>query len=160
MHDAARSYVSRFATNQPITVVEIGSLNVNGQVRDFFPNATYTGIDIVDGAGVDRVADGATYTPRRKADLVVCCEVFEHTPDWREIVWNVHAAILKPGGRFVVTAAGPGREPHSADGGRLKGGEYYGNITAGALLNTLEWGGFTGIEVDVYDTDVRATGVR
>lgn len=159
MHAEAAQYVNRFAHAEPITVVEIGSLNINGTVRSLFPAASWHGIDVVDGPDVDEVADGATFVPGQPVDLVVCCEVLEHTEAWRDIVTNT-ANMLKPGGRVILTAAGPDRLPHSAvDGGRLRDGEYYANISADELTEALESAGFVDVAVEIVGRDVRGTGV-
>lgn len=109
-------------------VVEIGCRDINGGVRDLFPHAVYTGIDIRPGPGVDVVADGATYKPMSEVDCVVCCEVLEHTPDAELIVRNC-ANILDKGGCLIITCAGEGRDPHSAiDLDPIRPDEYYANI--------------------------------
>ena len=159
MHKEARDYVARFATDAAIDVVEIGSRNINGTVRDLFPNARWYGIDLYEGPMVDEVADAATWQPAEPVDLVVSCEVFEHAESWRQIIANTRT-MLRPGGRIVVTAAGPRRATHSGvDGGsQLHPGEYYGNVEPLSLLETLKAAGFTQVEVDDQRTDVRGTG--
>lgn len=159
MHHEAMLFVSNWRTDEPVTVVEFGSRNINGSPRWLFPNADYVGVDIADGDGVDVVADGARFKPRRKADVVVCCEVFEHTQGWRRLVNNA-ARCLRQGGRLVVTAAGPGREPHSAvDGGVVRPGEWYENIDPAKLGAALKRAGFVDVDVVVRGDDVQATGV-
>lgn len=159
MHHEARQYVNRFGTPEPISVVEIGSLDINGTVRGCFPKAKWHGIDVVEGPAVDEVADGATWKPDGPVDLVVCCEVLEHARNWRKIVANC-ANIVKPGGRVVFTAAGPTRLAHSAaDGGPLRDGEFYENIDPADLLAELEDAGFVDVQVDELGPDVRATAV-
>src|SRR5262249_32046337 len=109
------------------TVLEIGSWDVNGSVRRLFAGATYLGVDIVPGPGVDVVADGASFAPEHPPDCVVCTEVLEHTLRAEAIVANAHR-MLAPGGVLVLTAAWAGRLPHSAvDGGRLRPREFYSN---------------------------------
>ena len=49
-----------FVAKDNIKVLEIGSYNVNGSIRAFFPNANYTGVDLCDGPGVDIVSSGHT----------------------------------------------------------------------------------------------------
>ena len=137
MHAEARQWVENFATMQPISVIEIGSKNVNGSIRDLFPNATWHGIDRESGAMVDQVTDAIDYTPNMPADLVVCCEVLEHADNWRQII-NRAAEWLKPEGVLIVTCAGLGRKPHSCDGGPLKPNEYYANIDPSELRAEME----------------------
>lgn len=161
MHAAAHDYVARFATDDDIVIVEVGSRHINGTPRDLFPAADYIGIDVKNGPCVDVVADGASYKPKRKADLVICCEVFEHLEHWADIVTNAYDNLVKVGGRVVVTAAGPRRQPHSAvDGGVLRPGEWYANVDPADLAEILEAAGFSDVEVDEAGTDVRATGVK
>ncbi len=38
------------------SVLEIGSLNINGSIRPFFEQCTYVGVDLGEGADVDVVA--------------------------------------------------------------------------------------------------------
>ena len=83
MHPEARAFVAGVARRAGARwVVELGARDLNGTVRDLFPSARgYTGVDLVAGPGVDVVADAADWRPREPApDLVVCCEVLEHTP--------------------------------------------------------------------------------
>jgi hypothetical protein len=135
MHAAAYRFVERVAPDcgQAGTALEIGSRNINGTVRTLFPDFNYLGIDVVHGEDVDVVADGATYTPPHPVNLVLCCEVLEHTPEAQAIV--AHALdLLPPGGHLVVTCAAPDRAPHSAiDGGQVRPGEYYRNVTRDEL---------------------------
>lgn len=161
MHAAAHDYVARHRTDKYISVVEIGSRDINGTVRDLFPAADYVGVDLTAGNGVDVVADAATWKPKRKVDVVVCCEVFEHTATWPDIVWSAANTMLRAGtGRLIVTAAGPGRAPHSAvDGGPLRDGEFYANVDPDELAQTMIDAGFVDVEIDEVPGDVRATGV-
>jgi SAM-dependent methyltransferase len=146
MHPEARAFVAGVAPRVAARwVVELGALDFNGSVRDLFPSARgYTGVDLVAGPGVDVVADAADWRPLPHApapDLVVCCEVLEHTPHPEAVVRNA-AAMLAPGGRLVVTAAAPHRAPHSAvDGGPLRPGEHYRNVAPDALVGWLTLAG-------------------
>lgn len=163
MHPEAYEWVTRHATTEAVSVLDIGGRNVNGSVKDLFPRADpYVALDILPGEGVDIVADASNWQPDRGYDVVVCCETFEHTPVWAGICVTAYKA-LNPGGRFILTTAAPGRPPHSAiDGGVLRGSEYYGNIIPAALRRTLDESGFTDVIVDERPSpaDVRAVAVR
>lgn len=154
MHPAAYDYVARYATDDTIDVVEIGSRDVNFTVRPLFPNARYHGIDAQPGPQVDEVADGATWQPPAPVDLVVCAEVFEHTPDWRNIVANI-PAMLRPGGRAVFTMAGPGRPAHGVNIDDPLSPGHYANIEPAELEAAMAAAGFVGIEVDQAADDTR-----
>jgi hypothetical protein len=164
MHDAAYQWVARHATTDPVAVLDAGGRNINGSPRDLFPAADpYVVLDVRPGDGVDIVADAALWSPDREYDVVVCCEVFEHTDVWPQICEMLFAA-LRPGGMAILTMAGPGREPHSAlDGGpMLHDGEYYANVAPGELQQALESCGFTGVVVDYQPApaDTRAVAFK
>jgi hypothetical protein len=164
MHEQAMAWVAQHATDQPVSVLDLGGRDINGSPRGLFPNATrYTVLDVLPGPEVDIVADAAMWNPDgRRWDVAVACELFEHTDQWPAICRTALRA-LRRGGRFIVTTAAPGRQPHSGvDGGPLHFGEYYANVDPDALRLTLEEAGFTAIEVDVQPSpsDVRAVASR
>lgn len=160
MHAQALEWVARFATDEPVRVLDIGGRDINGTPRVHFPNAAYTVLDIRDAAGVDIIADAATWTPDAVWDVVVCTEVFEHADVWREICSTAHKACAA-GGLFIATMAGPGRPAHSAiDGGTLRSGEYYANVGPGELRHVLESLGWRDVVVDQLAEDVRASATR
>lgn len=161
MHPEAHEWVSRFATTARVSVLDIGGRNVNGSVRHLFPNADpYVSIDLYAGPDVDVVADIVMWESEDVFDVVVCCEVLEHAADWRSIITAARRR-LKPAGRFIMTCAGPGRAPHSAlDGGFVRAGEHYGNVSLEELqdcLAQMDWSTFT---VDQTSVDVRCVAVR
>ena len=163
MHAEAFQWVHDHATTDEVTVLDIGGRNINGSVRDLFPNATrYVALDIREGAGVDIVADAATWVPDAEYDVVVSTETFEHTDVWREICTTAYAA-LKTGGTLILTMAGPGRGEHSAiDGGPIRPGEYYGNVDGEQLREVLADAGFKGIVIDsrTSPADTRAVATK
>ena len=150
MHSEAAEWLERYGSAQCLTVLEIGSLNINGSARVHWPNARWLGIDRQRGPGVDVVTDFLDWQSDSRWDAVVCCEVLEHCSDWRAIVGRVRPLLLQSG-HFIGTCAGPLRTPHSAtDGGPLRPGEYYSNLTADGLLQALQDAGF--LRVIVHDT--------
>jgi SAM-dependent methyltransferase len=160
MHTTAMEWVQKFATDDNITILDLGGRDINGTPRPLFPNSVYTTLDLLPGDNVHIVADAATWVPTRQWDLVLCTEVFEHTPAWPLICQTAFKA-LRPGGMFVTTMAGPGRGPHSGvDGENLKEGEHYQNIEPEWLRLALEQWGFVDIEIEhlqgTYACDVRA----
>lgn len=163
MHPEAYDYVAGVVQRYgPFRrVVEFGSMDVNGSIRPLFTDAgVYVGVDPHPGRGVDVVADAATWQGDAVYDCVVCCEVFEHTASWPLIVRTAYN-VLTDGGYFIVTCAGPGRGPHSQyDGNALRFGEHYENVEPERLAEVFNLCGFSVIELDQLDRDVRALGRR
>ncbi len=145
-------------------MLDVGGRIIYGTARTAFPDTvSYDVLDIRPGAGVDIVADAATWKPVREYDVVVCCEVFEHTPVWPQICKTTFAA-LRPGGLAILTMAGPGRAEHSGVDGehRLLDGEWYANIPPTVLGDVLAETGFTGVVVDYQPgpADTRAVATK
>ena len=165
LHDNAMSWVAAHATTDPVAVLDLGGRNVNGSPRHLFPAATvYRCLDIVHGAGVDIVADAGTWTPDAEYDVVLSTECLEHTENWRDVIGTAFAA-LRPGGLFIVTAAGPGRPLHSGITGEFwvqLPGEFYGNVRPDHLDAAMRSAGFVDVTVEqTFDPcDVRAAGIR
>jgi hypothetical protein len=168
MQPEAMSWVAAHATTEPVTVLDIGGRDVTGpwggSPRSLFPGATcYHVLDIEPGPDVDIVADAATWNPNgRRYNIVVAMEVFEHTDRWPAICRTAYDA-LSPGGKVILTMAGPGRPPHGALGAPgLEPGEHYANIRPERLRAVLHWAGFMGVIIDQQraPADVRAVATK
>jgi len=118
-------------------VLEVGSLNINGTVRDFFSYCDYLGIDVGEGPSVDLVCEGQTLDhPENTYDTTVSCECFEHNPFWVETFKNMHR-MTKSNGLVFMSCATTGRPEHgttrtSPKDSPLtigKGWDYYKNLT-------------------------------
>ena len=98
-------------------VLEVGSHNVNGGVRQFFKDADeYIGIDPFAGKDVDLVAssyDIPKFFKKESFDCVICCEMLEHDPypDWS--LQNMKN-VLKPGGWLIISSPGLAQDLHKA----------------------------------------------
>lgn len=162
MHQQAYEWVSKTVSQIPVrrSVLEFGSRDVNGTARSVFSQADrYLGIDIIEDAGVDIVADASTFKAGDTFDTVLCMEVLEHTDKAREICRNAHAHLSKHG-VFIATMAGIGRQPHSAvEGGELKEGEFYRNVSVAELRYWLSDFGLVMIVSDVPG-DLYAVAIR
>jgi SAM-dependent methyltransferase len=141
MHAQAHDFVARCAAgiSTPVEVLEIGSCDVNGGVRSLFVTASrYHGIDVVEGVGVDEVADAADWRSPEAFDVVVSTEELEHAPRWADVVRNAWDA-LRRGGRLIFTCAAEPRAPHSAvDGWAVRPGEHYANVDPGELVRLVQ----------------------
>jgi predicted SAM-dependent methyltransferase len=62
-----------------LTVVDFGSLDVNGSLKPIFKNHNYKGIDLSEGPNVDIVCDGKkTPFADNSVDIIVSSSNFEH----------------------------------------------------------------------------------
>jgi hypothetical protein len=121
VHHEVRLFVEQLSRLYPrhfrgATVLEVGSLNVNGTVRDFFTQCVYLGIDLGPGPGVDEVThicDGPDDC--LGADVVISCEALEHDRRWRSSLPAMWSRV-RPGGLLIVTCAGPARPRHGVHG--------------------------------------------
>ncbi len=154
MHPQAALWIADIVTSHGLTgapsVLDLGGRDVNGTIHNLFHAKPRT-LDILPSEGVDIVADAATWEPDALYDVVLCTEVFEHTPDWPQIIDTARFA-LRPMGTLIATCARDARPPHSAiDGGGLREGEYYANLSADVLAFTMskyDWQGLAIVEAD------------
>lgn len=104
------AYSGAFAGQQGAKIVEIGSQNVNGSLREVAPaGIEYLGIDFVHGDGVDMVLESPYSLPLedKSVDIVVSSSCFEHS----EMFWVVFLEImriLKPNGLFYLNVPSNG----------------------------------------------------
>lgn len=149
MHEQAQAFFeSHLKGMPPLRVVEFGSLNVNGSLRQIYEAESWWGLDLIAGRDVDLVADAAWWRTDKRYDLCLCAEVFEHTPEWPQIIQTAHD-VLVPGGLLLASCATGERPPHSVGGGPLEPFEFYRNVPADEMVDALV--GWTDVEVTVAD---------
>lgn len=94
-----------------VDVLDIGSLDINGNNRYLFEDFTYTGIDVGEGRNVDIVSKGHEFNPEKQYDVVISTECFEHDMHWKSTISNA-INLLKSGGLLIFTCATTGRQEH------------------------------------------------
>ncbi len=131
-------------------VLEVGSLDINGSVRDQFETCDYTGVDLQPGPGVDLACPGHLLAlPTASFDTVISAECFEHNPFWRETLANM-LRMLRPGGLVTISCATTGRKEHGTTRTNpdaspftvLERWDYYQNLSASKLeagVNLAGW---------------------
>lgn len=91
-------------------ILEIGSRDVNGTLRFYAPeNASYTGIDIESGPGVDIVVSTGHSLPfdDNTFDLVLASSVFEHDLSWWKSLEEMFR-VCKGNGYVYISAPSNG----------------------------------------------------
>jgi SAM-dependent methyltransferase len=126
-------------------VVDIGSMDINGNNRYLFTGGSYIGIDPAPGRNVDVVCKGHEYAPEEQSDVVVSTECFEHDMYYEATLQNA-VKILKPGGLLLFTCASTGRPEH----GTLRTSPQNSGTTQ---IGDEEWGNYY---KNLTEVDVRA----
>ena len=152
MHKQVMQFLSSVKEQYPAlfratSVLECGSLNINGTPRIFFAEPTeYIGLDWRPGPGVDVVSLAHEYRghPDGHFDVAISTEMLEHDPHWNHSVWRM-MQLIKPGGALIVTCAGERRPEHELYTSPEHG--YYCGISASELYDLID-GQFDHIRVE------------
>jgi len=106
----ARLFFETYITADNLNIVEVGSQDVQGSIRNLKPDtATYTGYDFVSGPGVDHIVDHPYKLPieDNTVDVIISSSCFEHSSlFWMNFVEAIR--VLKPSGLFYMQAPSNG----------------------------------------------------
>ena len=147
MHAEQREFCERVKNRFPEKfinqdVLEIGSQNINGSIRELFRDGKYLGLDLGPGQDVDLVCHGKDYYRDVPFDVIISCESLEHDAFYAETVINA-VRLLKSGGLLLLTMASYGRPEHGTNDSAPFASphtlNYYRNICLQDLANLCEW---------------------
>jgi len=155
-------------------IIDFGSLDINGGPHRLLEpiDCEYVGVDLDYGDNVDLVSRGELVDfPTASFDIAMSSELFEHTPTWREIFFNM-CRLTKPGGIVVLSCAGSFRPEHGtskSDKGYAapfvvrQGVEYYGNVSARDMKRAISldiWFQRYGLYENHWSHDTYFVGIR
>ena len=180
-HPQQAEYFSAVRTLYPehfaqARVLEVGSLDINGSVRDLFGDCDYTGVDLQPGPGVDLACPGHLLAfASGSFDTVISAECFEHNPFWRETLANM-MRMTRPGGLVLISCATTGRKEHGTSRTNPDASpftvqekwDYYKNLTARDLERGInlagwlaDWDAWTNfVTYDLYFVGLRRGGAQ
>ncbi|MFM9973723.1 MAG: class I SAM-dependent methyltransferase [Beijerinckiaceae bacterium] len=115
MHDSAMSFGKMFfetyaAKSEGLTIVDIGSQDVNGSLRSVSPAGnTFIGVDFTKANGVDIVITDPYRLPfdDNSVDICLSSSCFEHS-EFFWLVFNDIMRVLKPSGLLYINVPSNG----------------------------------------------------
>jgi hypothetical protein len=119
-HPSVLAYVGDMLDAETVRgsrILDVGSYDVNGSARTILQPlepASYTGVDMSHGPGVDEVVDVvrlAEWVGEDRYDIVVSTEMLEHVRDWAASLRNLLEAVVD-GGLLLITTRAPGFPYH------------------------------------------------
>lgn len=175
-HQTQQEYCARIKERFPEyffrkTVLDVGSLDINGCNRDLFIDCNYIGIDIEEGNNVDVVGLAhELQMPDNYFDTIVSTECFEHDMFWERSLWNI-VRMLDKGGLFFFTCATEGRGEHGTKKSSPSCSpftskipeweDYYRNLTEEDIRKVLDIDLiFMDYQFSVKGTDLRFWGIK
>lgn len=115
-HEAQIKYLLQVKSKFPerfinCRVLDIGSLDLNGNNRYLFDNYKYLGVDIGYGENVDLVCRGHEVNDAHGFDVVISTECLEHDEFWHKTLNNM-IKLTKANGLMLFSCATTGRPEH------------------------------------------------
>ena len=145
-HEHGRQFFELYWNPRFTDVVELGSQDVNGTLRDHAPkSAVYLGLDMIDAEGVDIVVTPGKPLPLPDAssDVIVTSSAFEHDACFWETFLDL-LRVLRPGGLLYINAPSNGAfHRYPVDCWR-----FYPDAGVGLV----EWATRNGMEVDLVES--------
>jgi len=132
-------------------ILEFGSYNINGTIRDHFKNGckNYVGIDWRDGPCVDIVGLAHKVKFNYKVDAVFSASMLEHDPYWEKSLENM-INHLNPGGILVLSWGSAKNAVHCLP--EAPDGKFH-SLKVQKIIDFLEDKKFF-IQTSVYDGDL------
>jgi SAM-dependent methyltransferase len=174
-HPAQQEFISLAVKNFPNLfagrVLDIGSLDINGDITNQFTASEYVGVDIGPGSNVTLVARGEDLDLKSSYfDVVISGECFEHNPAWKGTFSNM-VRMTRPGGLVLMTCAGTLRTEHGTTrsdfgaGAPLsveQGFEYYRNLSPRDLKRVIDQASFSNFKIfqNWAESDLYFIGIK
>lgn len=147
------------------SVIDIGSLDINGNNHYLFKEYTYIGIDIGEGNNVDVICRAHEYETENKFDIVISTECLEHDEFYYLTIKKMFE-LTKSGGLMIITCATEGRPEHGTKRTSPNDapfvGDYYKNLNIDDIkshLNTDQFELFE-FEINYHHKDLYFYGIK
>lgn len=153
-----------------VKVLDIGSLDVNGNNRYLFENCNYIGLDVAEGKNVDIVCVAHKYDAENESfDTIISTNALEHDM-YYELTLKKMVSLLKPGGFLVFSVANSFGEhgtkrksPTDSNTSRMNEtwANYYKNLTPEDIRKSLNLDEiFSEYSLEIFNKDLRFWGIK
>ena len=168
MHKQVAQFIETIKLVHPgffryVSVLDCGSLDINGSNRRFFADSVYTGIDIVDGRNVEVVTRVHDFKPNKLFDVVISTEMLEHDEYCMKSLAKMFS-LLSPGGLLIITAAAWARKEHGTIDHSPKDSpatnDYYKHIDIYTFASSLPMHGFSTWQLTSNDVDIQFHAIK
>lgn len=188
-HPAQRKFCKQVKKLYPqhfkrVNVIDVGSLDINGNNRYLFSKSYYVGVDVVAGKNVDVVGPAHTvlhtlkpqlvkqhvWNPDLKRiepgslfDTIISTEALEHDEHFCFTVYHSYTK-LRPGGLLLITCAGDGRPEHGTAAHHPEASpgtnDYYANVSNDVFSTMLPPSFFTVYHLAQVGGDLQFYGIK
>lgn len=149
MHDTAKNFFFALGKQFPgyfeagKMVLDCGSKDINGTLREVFPDCQYDGLDKEEGKNVNFIGLIHEFTAGWGYDAVISCSTLEHSEFWEKDLRNMYR-LLRDGGLLVIATVcknfpehGTARKPEYDNLIYGTSADYYRNINAEDVRSVL-----------------------
>lgn len=150
-------------------VIDIGSLDINGNNRGLFTTCEYIGVDVVKGKNVDVVSIAHELDFKDETfDVVLSTNALEHDMYYPFTIKKMFN-LTKPNGLLFFTAAHSWKEHGTIKNAKNASGttqmgkawaNYYKNITQDDIEIVLDKNQFKESTLEIHLNDIRFWGVK
>ena len=109
-HLAQQNFCNKISNQFPeyftnVKVLEIGSIDINGNNKNLFKHSNYIGIDKQDGPNVNIVSEFLDYEcPNNYFDILISTESLQEDDNYEKTIMKI-MDVIRPGGAFLLTCA-------------------------------------------------------
>lgn len=151
-------------------VLDIGSLDINGNSKGLFEDCDYVGLDLIEGPNVDVVSIAHEYNCAKQFDVVLSTNAFEHDM-YFELTLKKMVELLKSSGLMFFSACAShkkhGTEKTSpwtsgtAQIGNKKWANYYKHMKVEDITGVLNLEKiFSEFSLKDEEKDIRFVGIK
>ncbi|MFW9871684.1 MAG: hypothetical protein ACFFG0_01190 [Candidatus Thorarchaeota archaeon] len=151
-------------------ILDIGSLDINGNNKGLFENCDYLGLDVIKGKNVDVVSVAHEFKTDKLFDVVLSTNTFEHDMYYKLSIRKM-VELLKSGGLMFFCCSSGHREhgttrtnpwvSGTAQINNKKWASYYKNLTIDDISNVIDFNEyFSDFSLVDKQKDIRFVGLK